>query len=349
MAPNNRVVELINKAIANRQQVGINTEEWCVRPHKFAESGRRGYIGASQLGGKCRRQRWYEFHWIIPQSQWDPRLLRLFDRGHREEERMAGYLRLIDCEVEEFDPESVPSLWYTERFDQYYALLPHQIDEQVLRECLDVSGTFHEWVARGRGVEIPEPRQFHYVDFDGHHGGHTDGRARNIPDHHLWGLTADDWALTEYKTHNEKSFNELVAIGVYQSKYGHYAQVQRYMQKMDLPLCVYMAVNKNNDDLYCEYIPLNPGYEAYLNMHAHEAIYSPKPPPRLSNSPSWFECRWCDARPQCHYGAPHDKNCHSCSESSPVANGNWFCNRWQKVIPKDFEPIGCEWWHQRDD
>lgn len=347
--PNNRVVELINAEIEHRQQVGENSDEWCVRPHRFAGNGRRRYLGASQLGSKCRRQGWYDFHWIVPLSRWDPRMLRLFDRGHREEERMVGYLRLIDMEVQEYDPATVPSLWHHPESDSYMALLPHEITDNIAASCLDVSNTYHEWVARGRGIEIPEPRQFSYTDIAGHHAGHSDGRARNIPDYDRWGLTLEQWVLLEFKTHNERSFNELAASSVLASKYGHYAQSQRYMHKLGLPLCVYLAVNKNNDELYCEYIPIDPDFDVRLSYLAREIIYSDKPPPRISSSPSWWECRWCDARPQCHFAAPHDRNCRSCNQSTPVEDGRWHCNRWGRLIPIDFEPVGCDAWHMRED
>ena len=350
MKPNNRVVELINAKIAENQQVGFNDpNEWCVPPHKFAGNSRRRYIGASQIGGSCRRQPWYQFHWCIPQIDFDPRVLRLFDRGHREEQRMIGYLRLIDVHVEEYDPATIPSLWHHPESDDYLALLPHEITDDIASACLDVSGTFHEWIARGRGIEIPEPRQFGYIDLDGHHAGHCDGRARGIPDYHLWGLTPDEWALLQFKTHNDRSFQDTSNRGVKVGKPDHYSQVQRYMHKIGMRLCLYMAVNKNDDDLYCEYIPIDPDHDIRLTVRAKESIYETKPPPRISTSPSWYECRWCDARPQSHYGAPHSKNCRSCDQSMPITDGRWGCQRWQKVIPLDFEEVGCGYWHQRDD
>lgn len=255
MPSNNRVVELINAEIANYQQVGFNTDEWCVRPHRFSEAGRRRYLGGSQLGSPCRRQRWYEFHWVIPQEIFDPRVLRLFDRGHREEERFVAYLRMIGVEVQEYDPDTIPILWHNPQIDKY--AWSYSLNGQAVEPWINVSNTYHEWIARDRGLDIPEPRQFSFTDFDNHHSGHGDGRARNIPDYNLWDLLADEWVLLEFKTHNDRSFNELANSSVYASKYAHYVQVQCYMHKFGLRLCLYMAVNKNNDELYAEYIPIN--------------------------------------------------------------------------------------------
>lgn len=44
----------------------------------------RGYLGASSLGGPCSRELWYGFRWAA-RPKFPPRVLRLFDRGNREE------------------------------------------------------------------------------------------------------------------------------------------------------------------------------------------------------------------------------------------------------------------------
>lgn len=346
---NNPVVRLIDAKIRETQMVGENTDDWCVPPHRFAGNSRRRYLGASQIGGACNRAAWYSFHWAGHSAPQDPRMLRLFDRGHREEQRMIGYLRMIGVEVQEHDPSTVPSLWHHPESDSYVVILGDNITEDLATHCLDVSGTFHEWIARGRGIEIPEPRQFSYTALDGHHAGNCDGRARNIPEYELWGLDRDEWALLEFKTHNDRSFVGLINQAVKGSKSDHYKQVQRYMHKIGYRLCVYVAVNKNDDSLYCEYIPIDPNIDAELDWKAHEAIYSPSMPARISNSPSWYECKWCDFRPYCHFGHPLAKNCRTCQFSQPGQEGNWYCHNWKKYIPQSAELQGCDYHKQRTD
>lgn len=45
---------------------------------------RRTHLGASQIGRECDREIWYGFRWART-ATFDGRMLRLFDRGHREE------------------------------------------------------------------------------------------------------------------------------------------------------------------------------------------------------------------------------------------------------------------------
>jgi len=60
---------------------------------------RRGYLGGSRIGEECRRMLWYDFRWAGTAS-FMGRILRLFETGHREEERMIANLKAIGCTVE---------------------------------------------------------------------------------------------------------------------------------------------------------------------------------------------------------------------------------------------------------
>ncbi|MGY3265845.1 hypothetical protein [Lysobacter sp. HA35] len=67
----------------------------------------RTYLGGSVIGRECERQLWYSFRWCgTGTREFDGRMLRLFDRGHREEPRFIEELRGIGCEVWDVDPQS---------------------------------------------------------------------------------------------------------------------------------------------------------------------------------------------------------------------------------------------------
>jgi hypothetical protein len=53
----------------------------------------RTYLGASVIGNDCWRALWYAFRWAYPYEPPSPRMLRLFDTGHREETRVIDDLR----------------------------------------------------------------------------------------------------------------------------------------------------------------------------------------------------------------------------------------------------------------
>ena len=52
----------------------------------------RSHLGASLLGKKCGRELWYSFHWASVKIV-EPRLMRLFNRGHLEEARFLSLLK----------------------------------------------------------------------------------------------------------------------------------------------------------------------------------------------------------------------------------------------------------------
>lgn len=58
------------------------------------EQEHRPYLGASALGHSCERYLWYSFRWCF-KSEHTSRLIRLFNRGHREEPVLIKELEKI--------------------------------------------------------------------------------------------------------------------------------------------------------------------------------------------------------------------------------------------------------------
>ena len=55
------------------------------------QDGHRKHLGASQIGEPCSRKLWYAFRWV-KKPQFPGRILRLFNRGHREEHALIKVL-----------------------------------------------------------------------------------------------------------------------------------------------------------------------------------------------------------------------------------------------------------------
>lgn len=72
---------------------------------KGAEDGLRPHLGASLIGRSCERALWYSFRWATKPSH-EARILRLFERGHREEDNLAGLLRAAGVTVLQVDPST---------------------------------------------------------------------------------------------------------------------------------------------------------------------------------------------------------------------------------------------------
>ncbi|WP_180052021.1 oxidoreductase [Acinetobacter sp. YH12099] len=66
-------------------------------------SSHRTYLGASSIGRPCARELWFMFRWV-KRSQFDGRMLRLFNTGHLEEPRLIADLQSAGVEVLEVDP-----------------------------------------------------------------------------------------------------------------------------------------------------------------------------------------------------------------------------------------------------
>lgn len=140
------------------------------------------------------------------------------------------------------------------------------------------------------------------------------------------------WALTEFKTHGDKSFKELIKHkSVKASKPVHYSQMQVYMRELKLDRALYIAINKNTDEMYYEEITIDL-LESDMQLSKAEAVITAESGldmPKLSESPLWWQCRvgMCEYHHLCHKGAAPDKNCRTCAYSSPVQGKVWYCKK----------------------
>lgn len=72
---------------------------------RAADDGLRPHLGASLIGRSCDRALWYSFRWSTKPAH-EPRILRLFARGQREEENLTGLLRSAGITVMTVDPST---------------------------------------------------------------------------------------------------------------------------------------------------------------------------------------------------------------------------------------------------
>jgi len=175
---------------------------------------------------------------------------------------------------------------------------------------------------RAIGCEVSEEqepgKQWRETAVDGHFGSAIDGAVLGLPE------APKTWHLVEMKTHNAKSFSLLVSKGVREAKPQHYAQMVVGMELHGFTRALYLAVNKDNDELYSERIKADPIEAARLLERARRIVYAEKPPERIGG-PDWFQCKFCHFYPICHERQFPERNCRTCVHSTPVSGCRWEC------------------------
>ena len=171
---------------------------------------------------------------------------------------------------------------------------------------------------------------------NGHFGGSLDGVAKGLPE------APKSPAVLEFKTHSEKSFNELLKKKVKGAKPQHYDQMTVYMGLMQIDRALYMAVNKNTDDVYCEWVHFDSERFDALLERATALVEMSTPPWRISTDPDFFECKWCSMWRHCHGGQAAEPNCRTCVHASAVENAAWACDKHKKTLAYDEQVKGCD-------
>lgn len=188
------------------------------------------------------------------------------------------------------------------------------------------------------GVQFLKSSGQHRVDFGGHVSGSLDGVIEyGLPD------APNKKHVVEYKTHGNSSFNELVKSGVEKSKPLHFVQMQVYMHGSGIDRALYLAVNKNTDELYSEYIRADPDVaEKYIKRGQRVALTERMPEP-ISTDPSWYECKICSSHSFCHKTKlTKEVNCRTCAHATPLANSTWTCAKYNCELPYENQLKGCE-------
>lgn len=156
-----------------------------------------------------------------------------------------------------------------------------------------------------QGVDLwteEDGKQFGVEDLDGKFGGHCDGvikgllQAPKTP--HIW----------EHKQVNEKKFAELEK---YKSTVGekealknwdiiYYAQAVLYMYYFDLSRhYLTVATPGGRDYTSCRTEANNPMAKA-LRGKAERILSATRAPVGISNDPTFYKCKWCDFKDECH-------------------------------------------------
>lgn len=302
---------------------------------KTYDDGFRWHLGASIIGDSCKRKLWYIYRWVA-QDHKTGRVQRLLQRGNLEEARFIEYLEGIGATVWHQNTEG---LMYHPESCSYWVSNGTETDIDA-ELSFDVNFSDdkinHIANAKRQGVKF---KQYRVSFLNGHFGGSLDAVIK-LPEN--YGIAEP--ILGEFKTNGTgRGFTDLTRDGVARSKIPHFTQMSIYGYGHNLQYGAYFNVNKNDDDLHVEIVKLDFKLAEQSISKAESVITSQEPPARISDNPAYLDCKMsCAFKDICHSGAPINKNCRSCANCVPTNNAEFWCNRENGVIPRDFVPKGCD-------
>jgi CRISPR/Cas system-associated exonuclease Cas4 (RecB family) len=176
------------------------------------------------------------------------------------------------------------------------------------------------------------------VNFGSHVSGSVDGIIwAGVPE------APNKKHILEIKTHSQKSFDDVCKHGVQKSKPEHYAQMQGYMFGLDIDRALYVAVCKNDDQIYTERVKLDKAFAGKMVERAKMIATMDTIPAPMSTDSTWYQCKFCSCHDFC-FGSKKTKevNCRTCAHSTAKADSTWHCAKFDASIPTDYQYKGCD-------
>lgn len=185
-------------------------------------------------------------------------------------------------------------------------------------------------------VDPDSGKQWTFSALGGHFGCSLDGALVGLLER------PEKWHVFEAKTSNAKNFAVLKKKGVQEAKPEHYAQMQVGMELSGMDRALYLVECKDNSELYTERVRANPSEAARLLDRAERIIYTEEPLTKISEDPSWYECKFCTFANICHHDKAPEVNCRTCAHATAERDGTWTCARWAKTLTVDEQRAGCD-------
>lgn len=256
------------------------------------------------------------------------------------EEKLRGYLGMS-----QIGESCSRKLWYSfrhagreafkadtlKRFSDGHRTEDLVIERLRLVEGLDIVSLTHE----GGQIRV--------TDHGGHFSGHLDGTVEGLLQapktrHVLEVKCVADKGFAKFKKcvadNGEKN-----ALKAWNPIY--YAQAQAYMHYTGLTRHYIVVATPGGRDWTSARTEYNAADALQLVTKAKRIIDAQEPPDRISNTPSWYECKWCAFSPICHDNEMPARSCRTCAHSSTLDNARWHCARFGKVLTLDEQMEGC--------
>lgn len=202
------------------------------------------------------------------------------------------------------------------------------------------------------GVTLRTPKQLDAKGqnryFDAHKAGANDGAVFGVPD------MPNEPMLLEGKAINSATFEKLTKLvggipqGLKIGKPDHYTQVQRYLSQFSnkrgpYQFALYVAVNKDSEELYAEIVPRDEYEISRIDASAKIVIFGTQAPDRIGG-PAHYICKsMCDHQAVCQGGEAPIKSCRTCTHFG-VTPRDCVCETFAKKLTHDQQKAACPSW-----
>lgn len=116
----------------------------------------------------------------------------------------------------------------------------------------------------------------------------------------MWTKKGEAFAIFEIKTAKDSSFKLFVKHGLKKWDPRYYAQIQSYMGMSGVFNAYIVVLNKDNSEIFDEKVEFDPNFYESLKNKAQLIHNAQIPPPRIHNSPAWYQCKMCKFKKVCH-------------------------------------------------
>ena len=127
-----------------------------------------------------------------------------------------------------------------------------------------------------------------FSDLDDKFRGHSDGIISGL-------IESKKKHILEIKSMNDKNFKKFLKEGIEVSHPKYYAQAQLYMGYAEIQRALFVVENKNDSTRRQERIVFSGRIYRDLWEKAFDIIHSQAPPNGISEDPTWWKCRFCQA------------------------------------------------------
>jgi len=206
------------------------------------------------------------------------------------------------------------------------------------------------------GVDLrpfgPDGRQWGVASLSGHLRGHLDGLVLGLLE------APKTWHVYEVKCVGDARMRKLERLLV---KHGekealkewskvYYTQAQLYMGLTKLKRHYLVCCTAGGRDMISVRTNFNKKDFLEAFEKASRLLKANELPPRLSEDPEFFQCKWCQFSELCHEKKTAKANCRTCAHSTPVVDpdtmetkdfGVWRCEFHNKKISMKDQKKGC--------